>query len=111
METHMKKAYILISVLLLAAVGCNRENVPGTPDSAKKLTITAGASTRSQFDTDGLTLLWDANDKLQLYSIYAGNLNTIMERALELQDAGLREGDMGQCFTVAGDAYYFSLQR
>lgn len=104
METHMKKAYILISVLLLAAVGCNRENVPGTPDSAKKLTITAGASTRSHFDTDGLTLLWDEGEKLAVYSVYVGKMSEMMARVQELMDDGVRAGhsaQMDQCMTIA----------
>ena len=107
MEKHMKKAYILLSVLLLAALGCNRENVPAAQDGPKKLTITAGASqvTRSHFDTDGLQLLWDATDQLSLYNIYIGNFQDISNRALELKEMGFREaqGDdqLESCMQVA----------
>ena len=92
METHMKKAYILLSVLLLAAVGCNRESIPAAQDSAKKLTITAGASqmTRSHFNTDGYSLLWDATDQLSLYCLYVGNFQDMYARALEFQEMGVR---------------------
>ena len=92
MEMRMKKAYLL-SALLLVALGCNREDGIGTPDKVKTLSAVASSyapTTRSHFDTDGLHLLWDAEEQLGVYSINLGPMSDILARVEELRTQGIR---------------------
>lgn len=77
--------YILMIASVLLSVSCKRQSIgeADSPSANAPLRVKAclTPATRTAFDTDGLTLLWEAGDEIAVYSSFLGNETTYAEKS------------------------------
>gem|GEM_PF-4026270 len=104
----MKKALFSVLVLIAALTSCSKEQsnpTQGKNEDVKMVpvTFTAGQATKTHLGTDGLSVIWQANDQISIFS-NGNNYQFTLESGANTSSATF-SGEMSETDAAASEFY------